>query len=77
MTRLPGVLRHRTLSEEVLKAWTRDPSTLTAVDRKVRHYLKVYEEQADGDRTDEERRTLEEFHRTWQVLRRELVGEPQ
>jgi len=63
--------------EEVLKAWTRDPSTLPAVDRKVRHYLKIYEEQPDADRTEEERRTLEEFQRTWQVLRRELVREPQ
>lgn len=61
--------------EEVLKAWSRDPSSLQLVDRKVRHYLKLYESQVDADRTDEDRRVVEQFHETWQVVRRELIRE--
>ena len=61
--------------EEVLKAWSRDPASLILIDKKVRHYLKLYKEQPDIEQTDEERSVVEEFHKTWQVLRRELVLE--
>jgi hypothetical protein len=59
--------------EEVLKAWSRNPESLQLVDRKVRYYLKLYEEQVDANRTDEEKHVVDEFHKTWQILRRELV----
>jgi len=61
--------------EEVLKAWTREPTSLVLIDKKVRHYLKLYQEQIDSEQTPEERRVVEEFYKTWNVLRRELVPE--
>lgn len=61
--------------EEVLKAWSRDPTSLVLIDKKLRHYLKLYQEQTDIEQTEEERSVVEEFHKTWQVLRRELVLE--
>jgi hypothetical protein len=61
--------------EEVLRSWTRDPSSLALIDKKVRQYLKLYEEQVDGEMTPEERAVVSEFHMTWQVLRRSLVSE--
>ncbi|MBW3596067.1 MAG: phospholipase D family protein [Planctomycetes bacterium] len=59
--------------EEVLKSWSRDPGSLAFVDRKLQHYLKLYREQDDAERTEAEQRVIEEFHQTWQVIRRELV----
>jgi hypothetical protein len=59
--------------EEVLKAWTREPTSLVLIDKKVRHYLKLYQEQIDSEQTPEEHRVVEEFYKTWNVLRRELV----
>lgn len=61
--------------EEVLKAWTREPASLVLVDKKVRHYLKIYQEQTEIEQTPEERRVVEEFYKTWNVLRRALVPE--
>jgi len=61
--------------EEVLKAWSRDPASLVLIDKKVRHYLKLYQEQTDIEQTVEERSVVDEFHKSWQVLRRELVLE--
>jgi hypothetical protein len=59
--------------EEVLKAWSRDPTSLVLIDKKVRHYLKLYQEQTDIEQTAEERSVVEEFHKTWQILRQKLV----
>jgi hypothetical protein len=59
--------------EEVLKAWTREPTSLILIDKKIRHYLKLYQEQTDSEQTPEDRSVVEEFHKTWNVLRRELV----
>lgn len=59
--------------EEVLKAWNSDPSNLVLIDKKVRYYLELYQEQKDIELTEEERKIIEEFHKTWQILRRELV----
>lgn len=59
--------------EEVLKAWSREPTSLVLIDKKVRHYLKLYQEQTHSDQTPEDRRVVDEFHKTWNVLRRELV----
>lgn len=61
--------------EEVLRAWSRDPSSLVLVDRKVRQYLKLYDEQQDIELTPEERIVVDDFHGTWQILRRSLVTE--
>ena len=61
--------------EEVLKAWSRDPTCLVLIDRKVRHYLELYQAQTDIEQTPEDRSVVEEFHKTWKVLRRELVLE--
>lgn len=61
--------------EEVLKAWSRDPASLALIDKKVRHYLKLYEEQIDVEQTVEERAVVAEFHCVWQILRQELVLE--
>ncbi|MFO0806399.1 MAG: phospholipase D family protein [Gemmataceae bacterium] len=61
--------------EEVLKAWIRDPAALVLIDRKVRHYLKLFQEQDDIEQTPGERSVVQEFHKTWSVLRRELVLE--
>lgn len=61
--------------EEVLKAWSRDPASLVLIDKKVRHYLKLYQEQTDIEQTEGERSVVAEFHKTWLVLRRELVLE--
>lgn len=61
--------------EEVLKSWSRDPASLVVIDKKIRHYLKLYQEQTEVEQSDEERLVVEEFHNTWQVLRRELVRE--
>ena len=59
--------------EEVLRSWSRDPSSLKLIDRKVRHFLKLYQEQTDSELPADDREVVEEFHQTWQILRRELV----
>lgn len=59
--------------EEVLRSWSRDPASLKLIDRKVRHFLKLYQEQPDSELSADDRAVVAEFHQTWQVLRRELV----
>lgn len=63
--------------EEVLGAWTRDPSSLVLIDKKVRQYLKLYEAQSDAELTADDRAIVADFHSTWQILRRALVTEQQ
>jgi hypothetical protein len=59
--------------EDVLKAWNHDPDALRLVDKQVTHYLAIYQEQKDLEQTLEERQVVAEFHKTWAILRRELV----
>ncbi len=59
--------------EEVLKSWSRDPGEVAAVDRKVRHYLKLMADQEDIERDPDENEALAVFEKTWKVLRQELV----
>jgi len=59
--------------EEVLRAWSRDPSSLVLIDKKVRQYLNLYEDQKDIELTPEERNVVADFHSTWHILRRSLV----
>ena len=61
--------------EEVLRAWSRDRSSLVRIDKKVRQYLKLYEEQKDIELTPEERIVVADFHGTWHILRRSLITE--
>ncbi|MEX1028350.1 MAG: phospholipase D family protein [Candidatus Paceibacterota bacterium] len=61
--------------EEVLRSWSRDANSLKLIDRKVRHFLKLYQVQTDAEVRAEDRAVVEEFHRTWQILRRALVKE--
>jgi hypothetical protein len=61
--------------EEVLKAWTREPDSLILIDKKVQHYLKLYQDQTDTVQTEEERKVVEIFHNTWNILRKVLVAE--
>lgn len=61
--------------EEVLKSWSRDPSSLTLIDKKVRQYLKLYEQQTDSELTTDERKAVADFHATWQVVSRSLLTE--
>jgi len=63
--------------EEVLKSWSRDPSSLNLIDKKVRQYLKLYEQQTDSELTTEERKVVADFHATWQVVCRSLLMEEQ
>ncbi len=62
-------------NEEVLRAWGRDPASLVLIDKKVRQYLKLYEEQTGIELTPEERIVVADFHSTWHILRRSLITE--
>ena len=59
--------------EDVLKAWSRDPATVREVDRKVRRYLDVMEQESPEGQAEEEREILEQFTSIWAVLRGQLV----
>lgn len=59
--------------EEVLRSWSRDPNSLKLIDSKVRHFLKLYQEQNDSEVPAEDLAIVEEFHQTWQILRGELM----
>ena len=59
--------------EDVLKAWSRDPATVSEVDRKVRRYLDVMEQEPREGQAEEEREVLEQFRSIWAVLRGQLV----
>ena len=59
--------------EEVLRSWSRDPVSLGAIDRKIHSFLKLYQDHSDTDLPAVDRAVVEKFHRTWQILRQELV----
>jgi hypothetical protein len=59
--------------EDALKAWNRDPNKLADVDLKVRHYLKLIEEEQRADLRDEDLLIIQDFRDTWSILRGELV----
>lgn len=61
--------------EEVLKAWSRDPSSLPLIDKKVRQYLRLYEQQQDSALTTDERKIIADFHTTWRVVCHSLLAE--
>jgi len=61
--------------EEVLKSWSRDPSSLILIDKKVRQYLKLYEQQTDSELTPQDRKVVADFHATWKVVCRSLLME--
>ncbi|QGM99978.1 phospholipase D family protein [Methylocystis parvus] len=63
--------------EEVLKSWSRDPSSLTQIDKRLRQYLKLYEQQTDSELTPDEWKVVADFHATWQVVCRSLLMEQQ
>ena len=59
--------------EEVLKAWSRDPSSLKEVDRKAQVYMTLYQQRDPSEVSDDERKVIEAFSHTWQIVRLELV----
>ena len=59
--------------EDVLKAWSRDPGTVREVDRKVRRYLAIMEQEPPEGQAEEEREIFEQFRSIWDVLRSQLV----
>lgn len=61
--------------EEMLQAWSRNPANLVAADRQVQRYLQYIYERGDSPITSEDRRILDEFEITWQLLRRTLLME--
>lgn len=63
--------------EEVLKSWSRDPSSLTLIDAKVRQYLILYEQQTNSELTTDERKIVADFHATWQVVCRSFLSSEQ
>ena len=67
---------HRVKHLECYQALPRKVSNsiLILIDKKIRHYLKLYKEQPDPDQPVVERQIVDDFHNTWQILRRELIG---
>jgi hypothetical protein len=61
--------------EEMLKAWSRNPANLRAVDQKIERYLKFVQDRADDPYTDEEQQLFEAFKQTWQIMRQTLMVE--
>lgn len=59
--------------EELLKAWSRDPASLQAIDGKVEHYLALLGESPLP--SGEDTQVLAEFQQTWQLLHQVLVQE--
>ncbi len=59
--------------EDVLRTWTRSPETLIDADNKIRHYLKIMNEMDPSHRSVEERETLAEFWKVWQILAAEFI----
>ncbi|WP_157595762.1 phospholipase D family protein [Plesiocystis pacifica] len=63
--------------EDVLRAWSRDPERIHAVDRRVSAYFEIMRNRDRQDRGPDEPRTkdddmLDAFWSTWQLLRAEL-----
>ena len=60
--------------EEVLKAWARDPASLKSVDRKLRDYLAIIRSDSTDKVTQADRHAIDQFHQTWLVLSKALIG---
>jgi hypothetical protein len=71
--RLDGPVWWAPTLEEVLRAWSRDPASVIEVDRKVRAYLELVGENPDAPLTETELGVVDEFRKTWAVLRGELL----
>jgi len=63
--------------EEVLKAWARDPASLKSVDRKLRDYLAIIQSDSTDKVTQADRHCIDQFHQTWLVLSKALIGDSQ
>ena len=61
----------------MLQAWSRNPASLRQVDRKVERYLEFMQDHSDRQYAKEEKKILDEFKQTWQVLRQTLIAEGQ
>ena len=61
--------------EEMLKAWSRNPANLRAVDHKVQRYLEFVQDRAEDEYEGDEQQLLEQFRQTWQILRQTLMVE--
>jgi len=61
--------------EEMLKAWSRNPANLQAVDQKIERYLRFIQDRADDLYSNRERELLEKFRETWQIMRQALLVE--
>jgi hypothetical protein len=55
--------------EEVLSTWTRAPQNIKMVDQKVQTYLVLIREEYQVEFSDEEKKLLQDFEETWQVIR--------
>jgi len=60
--------------EEILKAWSRDPSSLLEVDRKAQYYLDLYRKRDSSEITIEERNVVANFENVWSIVRSEMVA---
>jgi hypothetical protein len=58
--------------EEILRSWSRDPSSFAAADDKVRAYLGELERRADESGATADSALLKAFRRTWNTLASEL-----
>lgn len=61
--------------EEILRAWTRDPESLRAVDRKLDSYLKMSARTREEELPPGEWSLLQEFRETWEIVRTQLLPE--
>ena len=57
--------------EDILRACVRNSKELVSIDASVRHFKKIW----SGKIKDEDRKIIEDFEKTWQVLRTELIPE--
>lgn len=62
--------------EEVLKAWIRDPRSLKSVDEKLSRYLAIVQNDSAHQLTQGDRHAIEQFHQTWLMLGKVMIGEP-
>jgi hypothetical protein len=58
--------------EEILRSWSRDPSSFAAADDKVRAYLGELERRAEESGATADSALLKAFRRTWNTLASEL-----
>jgi len=59
--------------EEVLRAWSRNPDSLRVVDQKLKAYVKYLNEQDSEESSAGDLGVLQEFVKTWNVIRPELT----